>query len=108
MYLDGTGTSAAARHFACLCLNRTNSPLRDSLDQPDSLFTQGFSKGFGEGVSTGFIGLFDTVASVGGLSNLGYVRSPAAPGVKLYLMPRFFPHVVQRVAPRVGHWRCWN
>jgi hypothetical protein len=75
--------AAAARHFACLCLNRTNSPLKDSLDQPDSLFTQGFGKGFGEGVTTGFIGLFDTVASVGGLRNLGYVRSPAAPGVKL-------------------------
>jgi len=90
--------AAAARHFACLCLDRTNSALRETLDLPNDLFARGFSKVFGEGVSTGFIGLFDTVASVGGLSNLGYVRSPAAPGVKLYLMPRFFPNVVQLVA----------
>ncbi|MGW8465954.1 phospholipase effector Tle1 domain-containing protein [Pseudomonas sp. CLCA07] len=90
--------AAAARHFACLCLSKINGPLRDTLDLPDSLFARDFSKVFGEGVNTGFIGLFDTVASVGGLSNLGYVRSPAAPGIKLYLMPRFFPNVVQLVA----------
>ena len=90
--------AAAARHFACLCLNRSDNALRETLNLPDSLFARGFSKVFGEGVNTGFIGLFDTVASVGGLSNLGYVRSPAATGVKLYLMPRFFPNVVQLVA----------
>lgn len=90
--------AAAARHFACLCLSGTNSPLRETLYLPNSLFARGFSKVFGEGVNIGFIGLFDTVASVGGLSNLGYVRSPAAPGVKLYLMPRFFPNVLQLVA----------
>lgn len=90
--------AAAARHFACLCQARTNSPLREVLDLPERFFARGFSKVFGEGVKTGFIGLFDTVASVGGLSNLGYVRSPAAPGIKLYLMPRSFPHVLQLVA----------
>ncbi|MCU1752759.1 T6SS phospholipase effector Tle1-like catalytic domain-containing protein [Pseudomonas sp. 6D_7.1_Bac1] len=90
--------AAAARHFACLCLARTGSPLRETLSLPDRLFARGFSKVFGEGVNTGFIGLFDTVASVGGLSNLGYVRSPTTPGVKLYLMPRFFPNVLQLVA----------
>lgn len=101
LILDVFGFSrgaAAARHFACLCLNRTNSPLRETLALPNRLFTRDFSKVFGEGVNIGFIGLFDTVASVGGLSNLGYVRSPAAPGVKLYLMPRFFPNVLQLVA----------
>ncbi|WP_349746738.1 DUF2235 domain-containing protein [Pseudomonas frederiksbergensis] len=90
--------AAAARHFACLCLSGTNSPLRETLYLPNSLFARGFSKVFGEGVNIGFVGLFDTVASVGGLSNLGYVRSPVAPGVKLYLMPRFFPNVLQLVA----------
>ncbi|RKS27563.1 putative alpha/beta hydrolase family protein DUF2235 [Pseudomonas sp. WPR_5_2] len=90
--------AAAARHFACLCLNRTDSSLRETLSLPDRLFARTFSKVFGEGVSTGFIGLFDTVASVGGLSNLGYIRSPATPGVKLYLMPKFFPNVLQLVA----------
>nr|WP_269137377.1 DUF2235 domain-containing protein [Pseudomonas sp. PGPR40] len=101
LILDVFGFSrgaAAARHFACLCLSGTNSPLRETLDLPNSLFARGFSKVFGEGVNIGFIGLFDTVASVGGLSNLGYVRSPTAPGVKLYLMPRFFPNVLQLVA----------
>ncbi|BCX68323.1 phospholipase effector Tle1 domain-containing protein [Pseudomonas izuensis] len=90
--------AAAARHFACLCLNRTDSSLRETLSLPDRLFARTFSKVFGEGVNTGFIGLFDTVASVGGLSNLGYIRSPATPGVKLYLMPKFFPNVLQLVA----------
>ena len=90
--------AAAARHFACLCLDRINSPLRETLEQPNSLFTRNFSKVFGEGVNIGFIGLFDTVASVGGLSNLGHVRSPAAPGVKLYLTPQHFPKVLQLVA----------
>ncbi|MFD2883320.1 hypothetical protein ACFS4T_12705 [Pseudomonas lini] len=72
--------AAAARHFACLCLSGTNSPLRETLYLPNSLFDRGFSKVFGEGVNVGFIGLFDTVASLGGLSNLGNVRSPATPG----------------------------
>ncbi|EXF96447.1 hypothetical protein HK44_015990 [Pseudomonas fluorescens HK44] len=90
--------AAAARHFAYLCMARTGSPLRETLSLPERLFARGFSKVFGEGVKTGFIGLFDTVASVGGLSNLGYVRSPAAPGVKLHLLPRFFPNVLQLVA----------
>ncbi|MDR6606778.1 phospholipase effector Tle1 domain-containing protein [Pseudomonas synxantha] len=90
--------AAAARHFAYLCMVGINSPLKDTLYLPDRLFARGFSKAFGEGVKTGFIGLFDTVASVGGLSNLGYVRSPAAPGVKLHLAPRFFPNVLQLVA----------
>ncbi|WP_460146595.1 phospholipase effector Tle1 domain-containing protein [Pseudomonas sp. S2_A02] len=90
--------AAAARHFACLCLARINSPLTDTLYLPNSLFARGFSKVFGEGINTGFVGLFDTVASVGGLSNLGDVRSPAAPGVKLYLMPQHFPNVLQLMA----------
>lgn len=90
--------AAAARHFACLCLKRTDSSLREALDLPDRLFARTFSKVFGEGVSTGFIGLFDTVAAVGGMGNLGYIRSPATPGVKLYLMPKFFRHVLQLVA----------
>ena len=77
---------------------RTNSPLRETLYLPNSLFDRGFSKVFGEGVNVGFIGLFDTVASLGGLSNLGNVRSPATPGVKMYLMPHFFPNVLQLVA----------
>ncbi|APC14785.1 hypothetical protein BLL42_03230 [Pseudomonas frederiksbergensis] len=90
--------AAAARYFAHLCMARTGSPLRETLSLPERLFARGFSKIFGEGVNTGFIGLFDTVASVGGLSNLGYVRSPAAPGVKLHLLPKFFPNVLQLVA----------
>ncbi|NBA93672.1 phospholipase effector Tle1 domain-containing protein [Pseudomonas sp. R5(2019)] len=49
-------------------------------------------------VKVGFIGLFDTVASVGGLANFGYVRSPSAPGVKLHLPASLFPNVVHLVA----------
>jgi hypothetical protein len=46
----------------------------------------------------GFIGLFDTVPSIAGLTNFGMVKSPIAPGIKLYLDPRFFKDVVHLVA----------
>jgi hypothetical protein len=36
--------AAAARHFACLCLNRSDNALRETLNLPDSLFARGFSK----------------------------------------------------------------
>ena len=90
--------AAAARHFAYLTMARIGSPLHETLALPKKFFANGFSKIYGESVHTGFIGLFDTVASVGGWSNLGYVRSPAAPGVKLHLPPKFFPHVLHLVA----------
>lgn len=46
----------------------------------------------------GFVGLFDTVASVGGLANLGYIRSSITPWLDLYLSPKKFSNVVHLVA----------
>lgn len=46
----------------------------------------------------GFIGPVDTVPSIAGFTNFGRVQSPIAPGIKLYLDPRFFKDVVHLVA----------
>ncbi|MHC8346716.1 hypothetical protein [Pseudomonas sp. RT6P73] len=46
----------------------------------------------------GFIGLFDTVASVAGFTNWGNVQSALTPGVRLLLPSVLFSNVVQLVA----------
>ena len=89
--------AAAARHFANLLAKAANGPLRAALNVPN-VFTAGFTKQYGHGVQVGFIGLFDTVSAVGGLRNLGYVRSASAPGLQLHLPPELFPRVVQLAA----------
>ncbi|MCX7081113.1 MAG: DUF2235 domain-containing protein [Pseudomonas sp.] len=89
--------AAAARHFANQVARAADGPLQAALNVPN-VFISGFGKQYGDGVQTGFIGLFDTVSAVGGLRNLGYVRSAIAPGLKLHLSPALFPHVVQLAA----------
>lgn len=42
----------------------------------------------------GFIGLFDTVPSVAGFTNVGNIQSPVAPGIKLYLDRKYFTDVI--------------
>lgn len=89
--------AAAARHFANQMAKAADSPLQAALNVPN-VFMAGFNKKYGHGVQSGFIGLFDTVSAVGGLRNLGYVRSAAAPGLQLHLRADLFPRVVQLVA----------
>jgi hypothetical protein len=90
--------AAAARHFANEVVCGKRGPLGQALRANAKAFGVTFIDEYQRGLQIGFIGLFDTVASVGGFSNLGNVRSPVAPGVKLHLSPRYFSNVVHLVA----------
>ncbi|AZD15345.1 DUF2235 domain-containing protein [Pseudomonas chlororaphis] len=89
--------AAAARHFANEVV-RWLGPLERILHDHSNAFSPRFNRQYGHDVDMGFIGLFDTVPSVAGLSNLGNVRSAIAPGIKLHLDRRYFRSVVQLVA----------
>ncbi|RON75445.1 hypothetical protein BK635_25415 [Pseudomonas chlororaphis] len=89
--------AAAARHFANDVV-RWLGPLELILHSHSDAFCPSFNRQYGNDVDMGFIGLFDTVPSVAGLSNLGNVRSAIAPGIKLHLDRRYFRSVVQLVA----------
>ena len=56
------------------------------------------SDSFKKGIDMGFIGLFDTVPSVAGVTNMGNIQSAIAPGIKLHMPRQYFPHVVHLVA----------
>jgi len=89
--------AAAARHFANEVV-RWLGPLELILHDHSKAFSLRFNRQYGHDVDMGFIGLFDTVPSVAGLSNLGNVRSAMTPGIKLHLDRRYFRSVVQLVA----------
>lgn len=57
-------------------------------------FSRSIDSQYGKGIKMGFIGLFDTVPSIAGFTNIGQVTSPIAPGVKLYL-----DRILQRCCP---------
>ncbi|WP_223516649.1 phospholipase effector Tle1 domain-containing protein [Pseudomonas sp. GL-B-19] len=90
--------AAAARHFANEVALGSNGPLGQTIKMLRGAFHQSFRGEYQHDVQMGFIGLFDTVPSVGGLANLGYVRSQTQPGLKLYLPRSLFPNVVQLAA----------
>jgi len=90
--------AAAARHFANEVVRGKRGPLGAALRDNAKAFSPTFVDQYQRDIDMGFIGLFDTVASVAGLLNLGNVRSALAPGVKLHLAPRYFGHVVHLVA----------
>ncbi|WPO49146.1 phospholipase effector Tle1 domain-containing protein [Pseudomonas sp. S1Bt23] len=89
--------AAAARHFANEVV-RWLGPLQLILHSHCEALSPNFNRQYGHDVDMGFIGLFDTVPSIAGLSNLGNVRSAIAPGIKLHLDRRYFRSVVQLVA----------
>ncbi|OLF53574.1 T6SS phospholipase effector Tle1-like catalytic domain-containing protein [Pseudomonas chlororaphis] len=89
--------AAAARHFANEVV-RWLGPLELILHDHSKALSPRFNRQYGNDVDMGFIGLFDTVPSVAGVSNLGNVRSAIAPGIKLHLDRRYFRSVVQLVA----------
>ncbi|MGE7955172.1 phospholipase effector Tle1 domain-containing protein [Pseudomonas sp. NPDC089530] len=89
--------AAAARHFANEVV-RWLGPLELILHDHSKALSPRFNRQYGNDVDMGFIGLFDTVPSVAGMSNLGNVRSTIAPGIKLHLERRYFRSVVQLVA----------
>jgi hypothetical protein len=90
--------AAAARHFSNEIVRGKQGPLGSLLNNSAKDFSRSFDSQYGNGIKMGFIGLFDTVPSIAGFTNLGQVTSPIAPGVKLYLDRRFFKDVVHLVA----------
>lgn len=76
--------AAAARHFA----NRINN----------SSFKSQFALAHDVECTIGFIGLFDTVAAMGGLADLGDISDDINPGLNLYLSPDCAQYVVQLTA----------
>ncbi|MEB0045578.1 MULTISPECIES: DUF2235 domain-containing protein [unclassified Pseudomonas] len=90
--------AAAARHFANEIVRSKQGPLGDVLRGNPKAFSSIFNDQYKSGINMGFIGLFDTVPSIAGWSNLGNIKSAVATGIKLYLDRRFFNDVVQLVA----------
>lgn len=90
--------AAAARHFANEVALVNRGLLRDVLNRHSSGFGRTFLDLYKSDINMGFIGLFDTVASIAGLANLGNVRSSVAPGLRLYLPRTLFSNVVHLVA----------
>ncbi len=90
--------AAAARHFANLVALGGAGPLGIAIATARPAFSRLFVDGYQRDVHMGFIGLFDTVASTGGMSNLGNVRSAEAAGLRLQLPRRLFGKVVHLVA----------
>ncbi|MGN5593008.1 phospholipase effector Tle1 domain-containing protein [Stutzerimonas nitrititolerans] len=90
--------AAAARHFANEVARGGRGPLREAIPSSGEGFSRFFIDQYHRDIHMGFIGLFDTVAAVGGLGNLGNVRSATIPGLNLLLPRRLFPNVVQLVA----------
>ena len=90
--------AAAARHFANEVVRGTQGPLGAVLLDNSKAFSPTFIDRYQRDINMGFIGLFDTVAAVAGLANLGNVSSSIAPWVKLHLPRKYFSDVVQLVA----------
>ena len=90
--------AAAARHFANEVVRGKQGPLGEILRSNADAFSSTFSDQYKSDINMGFIGLFDTVPSIAGWSNLGDIKSPTATGIKLYLDRRYFTDVVQLVA----------
>lgn len=90
--------AAAARHFANEIARGHRGPLRALLSSHKQRFSGDFQGQYKHDIDVGFIGLFDTVAAVAGVANLGNVRHAVTPGLQLYLPRSRFSHVVHLVA----------
>jgi hypothetical protein len=90
--------AAAARHFANEIVRCNQGPLGEVLRSNPKGFSSGFGSQYNSEIIMGFIGLFDTVPSVAGFTNIGNIQSAVAPGIKLYLDRKYFTDVVQLTA----------
>ncbi|RON49357.1 hypothetical protein BK666_07215 [Pseudomonas frederiksbergensis] len=90
--------AAAARHFSNEVLRCRQGPLGDLLRRNANSFSSTFSDQFNSGIIMGFIGLFDTVPSIAGVTNFGNIKSAVTPGIKLYLDRKYFSDVLHLVA----------
>ena len=90
--------AAAARHFANEIVRGKQGPLGETLRSKSDVLSPTFVDQYNGDINMGFIGLFDTVPSIAGWSNLGNIKSSVASGFKLYLDRRFFTDVVHLAA----------
>ena len=90
--------AAAARHFANEVALSSQGLLQRVLINNAQGFSRQFLGQYHRDIHMGFIGLFDTVASIAGISNLGNVQSSVAPGLRLHLPRSLFFDVVHLVA----------
>ncbi len=90
--------AAAAKHFANEIVRGIEGPLRRALQDNGRAFSSSFIHRYQRGINMGFIGLFDTVASVGGLANLGNIQSSTTPWLKQHLPRKYFADVIHLVA----------
>ncbi|MCQ4286717.1 DUF2235 domain-containing protein [Pseudomonas stutzeri] len=90
--------AAAARHFANEIVRGPEGALGVALQANSEAFSTTFNGRYQRDITVGFIGLFDTVAAVAGLANMGNVSSSIAPWVKLHLPRKYFTDVVQLAA----------
>ncbi len=90
--------AAAARHFANEIVRCKLGPLGEVLRSNPKGFSSSFDARYNSEIIMGFIGLFDTVPSVAGVTNIGNIQSPVAPGIKLYLDRKYFTDVIQLTA----------
>jgi hypothetical protein len=90
--------AAAARHFATEVARGQRGPLKDVLQNNEAAFSREFTGEYHRGFKMGFIGLFETVASIGGLSKGLSVSGGRTPGVDIVLPKQTFSNVVQLVA----------
>jgi hypothetical protein len=90
--------AAAARHFATEVARGQRGPLKDVLQNNKAAFSRDFTGEYHRGFKMGFIGLFDTVASIGGLTKGLSVSGGRTPGVDIVLPKQVFSNVVQLVA----------
>ncbi len=89
--------AAAARHFINEVLKRDKGSLEPTLNQRKVPLGPEFSWN-NDSVKVRFVGLFDTVAAIGGFKDLGNVRDATNRRVNLYLPPGSVEHVVHLVA----------
>lgn len=90
--------AAAARHFANEIVRCNQGPLGEILRTSSKGFSSSFVGQYNSEIMMGFIGLFDTVPSIAGFTNLGNIQGAVAPGIKLYLDRKYFTDVVHLVA----------
>ena len=89
--------AAAARHFSDHIASGRNGLWGEVLRSTKAKFSCSFTHDF-HTVSFGFVGLFDTVASVIGWDNFGNLSSRHIPRLQLYLWPNAIQNVVQLAA----------
>jgi uncharacterized Zn-binding protein involved in type VI secretion len=90
--------AAASRHFATEVARGQRGPLKNVLNNNRAAFSRTFTGNYQSEFDMGFIGLFDTVAAIGGLYNLLNISSGHTPWVDIVLPKQLFRDVVQLVA----------